>query len=78
LGFIVAREVPSQTQALASMNERPASAVEKQKSLWRDFPHRMIILLGEGDLVKMLNMKISGQDPTDLLSDRIYTLKSRM
>lgn len=78
LGFIVAREVPSQTQAPASMNERLASAIEQQKSLWRDSPHRMIILLGEEDLVKMLNMKISGQDPTDLLSDRIYTLKSRM
>jgi 7-cyano-7-deazaguanine synthase in queuosine biosynthesis len=78
LGIIAAREVPPQTQAPASMNNRLASAIEAQKSQWRDLPRRMIILLGEEDLVQMLKMKASGQDPTDLLSDRIFTLKSRM
>jgi hypothetical protein len=78
LGIITARKVPAETEAPASQMQRISSAIEEQKNQWRDPPHRMIVLLGKEDLVQMLKMKANGQNPTDLLSDRIFTLKSRM
>ncbi len=77
-GIIAAREVSPQTQASTSQHERVQSAIDEQKNQWRNSPHKMIILLGEADLVEMLETKAGGKDPTALLRDRMFTLKSRM
>lgn len=77
LGIIVAREVPSDTRTVTSLEDRVSGAVKAQKDQWRD-NRNMIILLGENDLVEMLGMKARGQDPADLLRARMFTLKSRM
>lgn len=76
-GIIVARRVPLQAGAPAARTDRVPSAVKRQKDEWRD-SQKMILLLGEDDLVEMLKMKASGYEPGDLLRDRIFLLKSRM
>jgi hypothetical protein len=78
LGVVVAREVPTEARAPATRSTRIPSAVEEQKTQWRDPPRKMIILLSEDDLVEMLTLKANGRDPTDLLRDRVYALKARM
>jgi len=78
LGVILARRVPAETRSIVSRDERVPSGIEEQKNQWRDSPHKMIVLLGEDDLVEMLTKKASGKDPTDVLRDRIFTLRSRI
>ena len=78
LGIILARKVPAETRTAVTGNSRVPSAIEEQKNQWRDVPHKMIVLLGEDDIVQMLQMKASGIDPTELLRARIFTLRSRM
>jgi len=76
-GIIVARKVPPETQVAASLRDRVPSAVKKQKDEWRD-SRKMIVLLGEDDLVEMLTMKAEGYDPTGLLRNRVFVLRARM
>jgi 7-cyano-7-deazaguanine synthase in queuosine biosynthesis len=77
LGVIVARKVPPDTLAAASTQDRVSSAVKVQKDQWSD-DQKMVVLLGEEDLIQMLKMKANGQDPTNLIRDRIFTLRSRI
>jgi 7-cyano-7-deazaguanine synthase in queuosine biosynthesis len=74
-GILVARKVPADT--IAVTQDRPSGAVEAQKEQWRD-NENIVVLLGISDLVEMLRMKADGQDPTTLLNNRIFTLRSRM
>jgi 7-cyano-7-deazaguanine synthase in queuosine biosynthesis len=76
-GVIVAREVPSETKSVTSIRSRVPSAVKKQKDEWRD-SRKMIVLLGEEDLVEMLEIKAKSYDPTKIIRDRVFTLRSRM
>jgi hypothetical protein len=38
----------------------------------------MIILLDDRDIEEMLNKKTVGDDPADLIRDRVFILKSRI
>ncbi len=77
LGIILARHVPNETRSAVTNNDRIPSGVEEQKNQWRDF-HKMIVLLGEDDVTEMLNMKAKKEDPTDLLRERVFALKTRI
>ena len=77
-GIVVGRKVPQETRTTTSRTDRTPGAIEAQKTLWRDTPHKMIVLLDEDDLREMLRMKTDGKDPSDLLRARIFTLKSRI
>ncbi len=76
LGIIAARKVPQETKEAVSQNTRTHGAIEAQKNEWRT-QEKMVILLGEDDIVEMLEMKSRREFPTELLLDRIFTLKSR-
>lgn len=78
LGILVARVIPDDVKEPNSQNERTSGAVDAQKNLWRDNPHKMVLLLDQNDLIQMLEMKTKGHNPTDLLRTSIFTLKSRM
>ena len=77
LGIVVARRVPIETRSAVSRNDRLPGAIEAQRNQWRD-SGKMIILLSDDDLVEMMQTKAMGRDPTDLLRDRVFTLKARM
>jgi hypothetical protein len=77
LGILVARKAPSDITSAASAKDRLSSAVNEQKDQWKS-NKKMIVILDEKDLIKMLQMKMVGQDPVSLLDDKIFTLQSRM
>lgn len=77
-GIICARKVPEETKKIVALNERVPGAIKAQKDLFTKDPQKLIILLGEEDIINMLNMKASSQNPTDLLRERIFTLRERI
>lgn len=77
-GIICARKVPEETRNIVALNKRVPSAIKAQKDLFTKDPQKLIILLGEEDIINMLNMKASSQNPTDLLRERIFTLRERI
>ncbi len=77
-GILVARQVPDETRSTVSMKNRVPSAIEAQKNEWIKAPHKMIILLDDRDIEEMLNKKMADEDPTDLIRDRVFILKSRI
>ena len=78
LGFVVARQIPPDIKAPVSQKNRPSGAVKAQKDQLRDSPHSVIIILDEADLIEMLRMKTMSINPTELLRDRIFTLRARL
>jgi hypothetical protein len=76
-GVLVARKVPSETRINVATSDRVPGVVHAQKVEWQT-NGKMIVLLDDEDVKQMLRMKAEGQNPTELLDDRIYTLKARM